>query len=115
MWGPASGGCKTTGIDPRVLSRAVIYDTELTSALPVAMSVASELNAMAHAVDAMWGPGTDPVDVVLAHEGIHALGIGLPQMTSNPRPVTPEDVRHLRAAWQGTEPAMTTSDTEERQ
>lgn len=84
VWGLTDGDRKTTGVDARVLPRAVVYDAELTRSLPVAISVASGLNALAHCVDAMWGPRADPIDRVLAQEGIRALRIGLPQVAADP-------------------------------
>lgn len=84
VWGLTEGARKTTGVDSRVLPRVVIYDAELTCTLPVPVSVASGLNAIAHAVDAMWGPSADPIDRVFAQEGIRALRIGLPQVVSDP-------------------------------
>ncbi|MEV0700317.1 maleylacetate reductase [Saccharopolyspora sp. NPDC050389] len=84
VWGLTEGSRKTTGVDARVLPRAVIYDAELTLSLPVPMSVASGLNALAHCVDAMWGPRADPIDRALAQEGIRALHTGLPQVVSDP-------------------------------
>jgi maleylacetate reductase len=48
---------KTTGTDLRVLPRIVVYDPELTVTLPVALSVASGLNALAHCAEAFWAPG----------------------------------------------------------
>jgi alcohol dehydrogenase class IV len=50
--------------------------------LPVAMSVASGLNAVAHCVDSMWAPRTDPIDQALAGEGIRALAAGLPAVVA---------------------------------
>ncbi len=76
VWGLTEGARKTTGVDARVLPRAVIYDPELTLSLPAPMSVASGLNALAHCVDSMWGPRSDPIDRALAQEGIRALRTG---------------------------------------
>lgn len=84
VWGLTEGGAKTTGTDPLVLPRAVVYDAALTLDLPVDLSVASGLNAMAHCVDSMWGPRADPIDQALAGEGIHALGLGLPSVVADP-------------------------------
>jgi maleylacetate reductase len=56
----------------------------LTLSLPVAMSVASGLNALAHCVDSMWAPASDPVDRAIAAEGIAALAAGLPTMAADP-------------------------------
>jgi alcohol dehydrogenase class IV len=84
VWGLTEGGHKTTGVDLRVLPRAVIYDAELTLSLPVELSVASGLNALAHCVDSMWAPHADPINAALAAEGIRALSAGLPQVVEDP-------------------------------
>ena len=54
VWGLTEGNRKTTGTDPRVLPKVIVYDATLTLTLPVPISVASGLNALAHCVDAMW-------------------------------------------------------------
>lgn len=87
VWGLTESGRKTTGVDRRVLPRAVVYDASLMLGLPVATSVASGLNALAHCVDAMWGPRADPIDQALALEGIRALNAGLPRIVAGPREV----------------------------
>ena len=52
--------------------------------LPVDMSVASGLNALAHCVDSMWAPHADPVNAALAAEGIRSLRAGLPRVVADP-------------------------------
>jgi alcohol dehydrogenase class IV len=84
VWGLTEAGVKTTGVDDAVLPRAVVYDASLTLTLPVDVSVASGLNAMAHCVDAMWGPRTDPIDQALAADGITSLAAGLPAIVADP-------------------------------
>jgi len=84
VWGLTEGAQKTTGVDPRVLPRAIVYDAALTVSLPVPMSVASGLNAVAHCVDSMWAPRTDPIDQAIAAEGIRALRLGLPALVDDP-------------------------------
>jgi alcohol dehydrogenase class IV len=84
VWGLTEDGRKTTGVDARVLPRSVVYDAALTVSLPVALSVASGLNALAHCVDAMWGPRADPIDRVLAVEGVRTLTTGLPKVAADP-------------------------------
>ena len=84
VWGLTEGAKKTTGVDPRVLPRAIVYDAALTVTLPVPMSVASGLNAVAHCVDSMWAPRTDPIDQAIAAEGIRALRLGLPAVVAEP-------------------------------
>jgi maleylacetate reductase len=84
VWGLTENGAKTTGRDARVLPRAVVYDATLTLSLPVSVSVASGLNALAHCVDSMWAPRRDPVNAALAVEGARALRSGLPGVVSEP-------------------------------
>jgi maleylacetate reductase len=84
VWGLTEAGRKRTGADDRVLPRAVIYDASLTTSLPVALSVASGLNAMAHCVDAFWAPHADPINAAFAAEGILALAAGLPEVAAEP-------------------------------
>jgi maleylacetate reductase len=84
VWGLTEGNRKTTGTDPRVLPKVIVYDATLTLTLPVPISVASGLNALAHCVDAMWAPKADPINAALAAEGIRALAEGLPKVVADP-------------------------------
>jgi alcohol dehydrogenase class IV len=84
VWGLTEGETKTTGVDDLVLPRSIVYDASLMLTLPVEMSVASGLNAMAHCVDSMWGPRASPIDMALAGEGIRGLRLGLPAITADP-------------------------------
>ncbi len=84
VWGLTEGGRKTTGKDPRVLPRVVVYDPELTLTLPAGLSAASGLNALAHCVEAFWAPGANPITSLVAEEGIRALAAGLPAVTQDP-------------------------------
>jgi maleylacetate reductase len=84
VWGLTEGAKKTTGVDQRVLPKAIIYDAALTMSLPVDMSVASGLNALAHCVDSMWAPNADPINAALAAEGIRSLATGLPKVVAEP-------------------------------
>ncbi|MEV6490811.1 maleylacetate reductase [Actinoplanes sp. NPDC051633] len=78
VWGLTANGRKTTGTDPRVLPRTVVYDATLTATLPTELAVASGLNALAHCVDSLWAPRADPINAALAGEGIRALMAALP-------------------------------------
>jgi alcohol dehydrogenase class IV len=84
VWGLTEHARKTTGTDPRVLPRTIVYDATLMLTLPVDLSVASGLNALAHCVDSMWAPRADPINQALAAEGIRALRIGLPLVAAEP-------------------------------
>lgn len=85
VWGLTEASRKTTGVDDKVLPVTVIYDAALTMSLPVDLSVASGLNALAHCVDSMWAPRADPINQALAAEGIRALAAGLPLITADPQ------------------------------
>jgi alcohol dehydrogenase class IV len=84
VWGLTESGRKTTGVDERVLPRTVVYDPSLTLSLPVEMSIASGLNALAHCVDSLWAPRANPVDTALALEAAPALVSGLPRVFADP-------------------------------
>jgi maleylacetate reductase len=84
VWGLTEGAKKTTGIDLRVLPKVIVYDAALTTSLPVDMSVASGLNALAHCVDSMWAPNADPINAAFAVEGIRSLHTGLPKVAADP-------------------------------
>jgi maleylacetate reductase len=98
VWGLTEGAKKTTGVDLKVLPKVIIYDATLTTSLPVDMSVASGLNALAHCVDAMWGPSADPINAALAAEGIRSLAAGLPQVVTDPEGLEGRE-RTLYAAY----------------
>ena len=87
VWGITEGGRKTTGTDPRVLPRCVVYDPELTRSLPAEVSAASGLNAMAHAVETFWAPRHNPLSSLAAEEAIRALAMALPSVTAEPRDI----------------------------
>jgi alcohol dehydrogenase class IV len=84
VWGLTEGETKTTGVDDRVLPASVVYDAGLLTTLPGELTVASGLNALAHCIDAMWGPRADPIDRVLAQEGIAGLAAGLTLVKADP-------------------------------
>ncbi|MCM6777444.1 maleylacetate reductase [Nocardia sp. CDC159] len=77
VWGLTEHGHKRTGKHPAVLPRLVVYDPELLRSMPQSMAAASGFNALAHCVEAFWGPGRNGSVDVIAEEGIRALGAGL--------------------------------------
>jgi maleylacetate reductase len=78
IYGITEGGMKKTGKDARVLPRTVIYDPELTLSLPVALSVTSGINAIAHAAEGLYAIDSNPIMNLMAEAGIAALGRALP-------------------------------------
>jgi maleylacetate reductase len=84
VWGMTEARRKTTGSDPRVLPSLVVYDPELTTSLPAAVSGPSAMNAIAHCVEAFYAPGANPITSLIAEEGIHALAHGVPVAVAEP-------------------------------
>jgi maleylacetate reductase len=83
VWGLTQDGQKRTGRDPRVLPKSVIYDPELTLSLPVDLSVTSGMNAIAHAVEALYAPDATPIISLMAEEGTRALAGALPLLVDD--------------------------------
>src|SRR5215470_9953322 len=98
IWGTSEGERKTTGRDPKVLPRTIIYDADLTLALPTAVTAASAMNAMAHCVEALWVPERTPATVAYAMEAIRRFNAYLPRAVADG---TDKDARSecLAAAW----------------
>ena len=87
IYGLTEAGLKRTGRDRRVLPRTVIYDPQLTLDLPIAMSISSGFNAIAHAAEALYAENANPVTSLMAEEGIRSLTRGLPGLKANPRDI----------------------------
>jgi maleylacetate reductase len=85
--GETSAGAKKTLRSPKVLPEAVIYDVDLTLSLPPRLSAASGVNAMAHAVEALYAKDGNPVISLMAEEGLRALAQGLPKIVADGRNV----------------------------
>jgi maleylacetate reductase len=89
---------QVTGEGPEALPASAIYDPELTLDLPVRLSAASGMNAMAHAVESLYGIDTNPVVQTMAEEAVRLLGASLPRLVQNPHDIGPRsDV--LYGAW----------------
>jgi maleylacetate reductase len=78
-------GRKTTGRDWRVLPSCVVYDPELTLALPYSVSVVSAINAIAHAAEGLYSPGRSPIVELMAQQGIRLCAGALPRLRADPR------------------------------
>ncbi|GAA3584885.1 maleylacetate reductase [Amycolatopsis ultiminotia] len=98
IWGITEAGRKRTGRDRAVLPRTVLYDPDLTLGLPAALSGTSGINAIAHAVEALYAPDTSPIIELFAEEGIRCLAAALPSTAVDP---TDRDARAqaLRGSW----------------
>lgn len=84
IYGLTDGGHKRTGKSDRVKPDVVVYDPELTLTLPPRIAGPSGMNALAHCVEALYGPGANPVISAIALEGIRALHGSLPSVCATP-------------------------------
>jgi maleylacetate reductase len=91
IWGTSEGERKTTGRDLKVMPRTIIYDPDLTLALPPSVTAASAMNAIAHCVEGLWVPERTPVSTAFATEAMRRFGGFLP------RAVAKGDDREARA------------------
>lgn len=100
IWGISRDGRKTTGRDPIVKPRTVIYDPELIVTLPAHLSLTSGINAMAHAVEALYAYNTNPIVFMMAEESVRALAVSLPKVVANPASIEARSAS-LYGAWLG--------------
>src|SRR4051794_40568390 len=82
--GETKDGVKTTQRTPKVLPEVVIYDVDLTLGLPPAIAMTSGMNAIAHAVEALYARDRNPVISLMAQEGIRTLAQALPKICTQP-------------------------------
>lgn len=83
--GETQDGRKTTRTDPKILPNTVVYDVELTLTLGKELTATSGVNAIAHAVEALYAPAPsgNPVMSVLALEGVRTLAEALPGLVKS--------------------------------
>lgn len=82
--GETRQGHKTTQRSAKVLPEIIVYDVDLTLTLPRALSATSGINAIAHAVEALYTQDANPVISLMAEQGIKALAQALPPIMKNP-------------------------------
>jgi alcohol dehydrogenase class IV len=98
--GQTEQGAKTTQRSMKVLPEAVIYDVALTLSLPVATSVTSGFNAMAHAVEALYSRTGSALLSAVAEDCVRAMARALPRITTHPADAKARE-QALGAAWLG--------------
>lgn len=98
--GETEGGEKTTRRDPSIRPEVVIYDVDLTLTLPLGLTVTSALNAIAHAMEALYAPDRNPVIELMARAAFPAFRDSIPRLARDP---ADRDARAeaLYAAWCG--------------
>ena len=83
IWGLSDGERKLTGKDVKVLPRTVLYDPDLTLALPAAVSAASAMNAIAHCVEGLWVADRTPFLTALATDALRRFAKNLPRVVAD--------------------------------
>jgi maleylacetate reductase len=96
--GETKEGRKTTQRSAKVLPEVILYDVELSLSLPVALSVSSGLNAIAHAAEALYAEDRNPVIQVVAEEAVRVLAAALPRIHAQPSDLTARS-EALYGAW----------------
>ena len=82
--GETADGEKTTRSGPEIVPDTVVYDVELTTTLPWDVTVTSSVNAMAHAVEALYAAERTPTSDDTATEALSELATGLHLLQPEP-------------------------------
>lgn len=82
--GETKDGVKVTQRTLKVLPEVIVYDVDLNMTLPPALTATSGINAIAHAVEALYAQDQNPVTSLMAEEGIRALARSLPVIVKDP-------------------------------
>ena len=96
--GQTKDGRKTTLNDPKVLPEVIVYDPALVLGLPAPITVTSALNAMAHAIEALYAHDRNPVSTLLAIEGLTTFADALPAVIASPQDLEARG-KTLYGAW----------------
>ncbi|WP_432824545.1 maleylacetate reductase [Dactylosporangium sp. CA-092794] len=96
--GETDNGVKTTRRDPALAPGTVVYDPELTLSMPPGLTRTSALNALAHAVEALWAPDATAATDALATEAATVVLDALPHVLADPAGL-PARSRLQQAAW----------------
>jgi maleylacetate reductase len=83
-WSIGAGQDRMAGEDEKCLPLTTIYDPDLTVTLHPRTSAASGMNAMAHAVESLYGPDINPVVEGQAANAVALLGANLPRIVDKP-------------------------------
>lgn len=98
IYGLTENRLKRTGRDVRVLPRTVIYDPQFSLSLPADISACSGMNAMAHAIEALYAEDANPIVSLMAEDSIRALAEALPTIVDDPQDRQARG-RALYGAW----------------
>jgi maleylacetate reductase len=78
IWGMTREHAKSTSRSIHAAPAIVIYDPELTLSLSAAVSAASGMNGVAHAVEALYAFDANPLASLLAEAALHGFATALP-------------------------------------
>ncbi|KAJ7066812.1 iron-containing alcohol dehydrogenase [Mycena belliarum] len=81
--GQTENGRKTTQKSLKVLPEVIIYDVDLTLGLPAQTTITSGINAIAHAIEALYSAEANPITDSLAEQGIARLAGALPVLAKD--------------------------------
>src|SRR5215831_3638458 len=97
-WYIGTGADERRGESEHALPASAIYDPDLTLDLPFPITAASCMNAMAHAVESLYGPDANPIVLALAEEAARRIAAALPRLKVDPKNI---DARTdaLYGAW----------------
>lgn len=85
VWGITREGRKTTGRDDRVRPRLVVYDPDLTLDLDRTISLESLMNALAHAIEALYAHDATPDARRAAAQAVETIVVGARAIAEDPR------------------------------
>lgn len=97
--GETEAGKKTTLSSSKVLPETVIYDPDLTVTMPGFIAGPSGMNAIAHAVEALYAKNANPITTLMAEESIRALGAALPLIVEQGAAAKDAHAEALYGAW----------------
>jgi maleylacetate reductase len=97
-WSIGAGPDRMAGDCDEALPLTAIYDPDLTLTLPPRTSAASGMNAMAHAVETLYGPDLNPVVEAMASNAVALLGANLPRVVDHPNDIAAR-TDALYGAW----------------
>jgi alcohol dehydrogenase class IV len=84
IYGITESGRKRPNRDERTLPKTVLYDPALTTSLPPRPTATTGMNAIAHAVEALYAARRNPLTDLLAAEAIRLLSRALPDCVQDP-------------------------------
>lgn len=96
--GETADGVKTTRRDPALAPGTVVYDPELTLSMPRGLTLTSALNALAHAVEALWDHDASAATRAYAVEAADGILTTLPVVLDRPSDAAARG-RLQEAAW----------------